>query len=685
MKKKLNILLVEDRIEDLELVRYELRRTGIEYNGINVQTETEYLNALTRDLDIILADYSLPQFNAPRALELLKKSGLDIPIIVVTGTISEEVAVGCIKQGAFDYLLKDRLSRLGQAISHALQEKQLRLEKRRGDERIRFMLEAGAILASSFDYTRNLEKIVQLAVPLIADCCYIELTEDKGKKVESSCSTPDHDSRWMELVTELSSEEGLNIGPAAVRNTGRPQMFSCTDLERLGLGTKDQRDCSFLSVPVKFLSRQNGTITLVSRSKDRPYDQPDVDMAMELARRVGLAVEHARLYFESQESNRIKDEFLATVSHELRTPLTAILGWARLLRTTSIDKENVARAIETIERNAKLQATLVEDLLDVSRIITGKLRLNIKNLHPASIIDACIDATRHAADAKQIKLEKVVSPTVGFVKADPDRLQQVIWNLITNAIKFTPEGGLVEVKAESIDQRVVISVSDTGMGISREFLPHVFDRFRQADGSITRRHGGMGLGLAIVRHVVEMHGGIVYASSNGEGQGAVFTVELPEAVALVDAHDLNERADNKASEVENLYGLKVLVLEDEPDTRHFITVVLEQANADVCSASSVAEALDCIKKERPDIIVSDLGMPGEDGFDFIKRLQILERENGWKMPAIALTAFTRMEDRLRALSAGFQMHIAKPIEPAELITVVGSVSRSNGKGMAARH
>ena len=387
---------------------------------------------------------------------------------------------------------------------------------------------------------------------------------------------------------------------------------------------------------------------------------------------------------EAEAANRIKDEFLATLSHELRTPLNAMLGWTQLLRTRNFNEETTARALETIDRNTKSLAQLIEDVLDVSRIITGKFRMNVCPVELVPIIEAAIETVRTAADAKQIQIQSGLDSSVGTILGDANRLQQVVWNLLSNAVKFTPRGGRVEVRLERINSRVQIRVSDTGQGISPEFLPYVFDRFRQADSSMTRVHGGLGLGLAIVRHVVELHGGTVYAESPGLGQGATFIVELPfMAVDVLATSKLEQVQPKLTDEMPNLCpleleGLKVLVVDDEPDARDLIATVLGQCGAEVEVAASAVEALETIEKWQPDVLVSDIGMPGEDGYTLIRKLRALEAQRGGQIPAVALTAYARAEDRTQALLAGFQLHVPKPVDPSELAVVVGNlVGRNN--------
>jgi signal transduction histidine kinase/ActR/RegA family two-component response regulator len=378
---------------------------------------------------------------------------------------------------------------------------------------------------------------------------------------------------------------------------------------------------------------------------------------------------------QAEEANRLKDEFLATLSHELRTPLNAILGWAQMLRSGRLDEATTERAVETIERNAKAQAQLIADILDVSRIITGKLRLELGPVELPHVIEAALDSVRPAADAKEIHLAVRLDPQLPPLLGDANRLQQVVWNLLSNAIKFTPRGGRVEVELRQSGPGVEVRVSDTGIGIRPDFLPYVFDRFRQAESSTTRAHGGLGLGLSIVRHLVELHGGTVAVESPGEGQGTTFIVHLPVRSAAL---AVDRRQSHPAWSAPPLDGLHVLVLEDEADTRELVTLTLTQGGAQVTAVPSAAEALAALDRSLPDVLVSDIGVPGEDGYSLLRKLRAREPARGGLVPAVALTAYARTEDRLQAFTAGFQMHLAKPVDPAELVAVVASLAGRRG-------
>jgi signal transduction histidine kinase/ActR/RegA family two-component response regulator len=385
---------------------------------------------------------------------------------------------------------------------------------------------------------------------------------------------------------------------------------------------------------------------------------------------------------QAEEASRSKDEFLATVSHELRTPLNSVMGWAELLLMAREDGEKLERGLRAIVRNAQLQKQLIEDLLDVSRIISGKMRLEVRPLEPAPVIEAALEAVRPAADAKQIRLRTLLDPQAGPVAGDPNRLQQVAWNLLSNAIKFTPKGGLVEVRLQRAQSQVEVLVTDSGIGIAPEFLPHVFDRFRQLDSSTTRAHGGLGLGLAIVRHLVELHGGTVEARSAGEGHGSMFVVRLPLALSLLaddsGEHHIDPRTDaaRLGSDPElDLTGIRVLVVDDEADARETLVEILRRARAEVLAVASADAALEALESFRPDVLLSDIAMPERDGYSLIQQVRQLPAERGGGVPAVAVTAFARGEDRHRSLLAGFQSHLTKPIAMGELVTVVASLAR----------
>jgi PAS domain S-box-containing protein len=453
--------------------------------------------------------------------------------------------------------------------------------------------------------------------------------------------------------------------------------------------------CSYLAVPVR--SRNGDVLGGLFFGHPEPgmFTYRSERLVTGIAAQAAAAIDNARQYeaaHRAAENERIargqaelaskqKDEFLANLSHELRTPLNAILGWAQVLRRQSTPENKQLRdGLEVIERNTRLQAQLIEDLLDMSRITSGKMQLDVQTIMPITFIQAAFDTVQPAADAKGIRLLRVLDPAAGPISGDPNRLQQVLWNLLSNAIKFTPKEGKVQVVLERVNSHIEISVTDSGIGIKPEFLPHVFDRFQQADQSITRRHGGLGLGLTIVKHLVELHGGSVIVTSPGEGSGSTFTLNFPLAAVRPNTTE-TERVHPRASpppltnfSMPDLDGLRVLVVDDESDARDLVRHILGECGATVTTAGDASEALDCLVKNAPDVIVSDIGMPGMDGYEFLKRARVVLKELGRRVPAIALTAFARTEDRTRALQAGFLVHVAKPVEPTELAATVASVA-----------
>jgi signal transduction histidine kinase/ActR/RegA family two-component response regulator len=423
-----------------------------------------------------------------------------------------------------------------------------------------------------------------------------------------------------------------------------------------------------------------GTITVIDDVTERAEYEDQL---------VRLLARERNARKEAETANRTKDEFLATVSHELRTPLNAISGWVQILRKKEFDPASIANGLEVIERNVKIQVKIIEDILDVSRIVTGKLSLSVTTVDLAPIIEGALESIRLAADAKGIKISNTLDADAGPVSGDPNRLQQVIWNIVSNAIKFTPRGGAIDVRLSRVDSQAEIRVSDNGKGISPEFLPFVFERFRQADSTSARQHSGLGLGLAIVRHLVEMHGGTVHASSEGEGKGATFIVRIPfMAVHVTKEHvhqvaqpkenmqgsQLTTSDDSTINDVAQLRGLRALIVDDEPDAREMLRVMLGQFGIQVKTSASVQEALELLEKWKPDVLISDVGMPNEDGYALILQVRALSHERGGSIPAIALTGYSRLKDRSQLLAAGYHMHLSKPVELARLVSAIMSLS-----------
>ncbi len=431
---------------------------------------------------------------------------------------------------------------------------------------------------------------------------------------------------------------------------------------------------SVIVVPIHHASGIAGALTLLTVSpSERHYTGEDLETALEVASRAGAAIENARLYRAAQEANRIKDDFLATLSHELRTPLNAILGWARMIERGGLSQERTAHGIASIRRNAEAQSRLIGDILDIARIRSGKLSIDLQRLDLQAVVAAAAETLEADADAKHVKLEASSDPAL-IVQGDPSRLQQILWNLVSNAVKFTPDGGTVRIEARRSGTRAVIVVRDTGVGIEPDFLPRVFDRFRQGDASTTRYHSGLGLGLAITKHLAELHGGRVWAESDGPNLGATFTVELPLHAASDVQADASASANEPAGE-RTLADRRVLVVDDDADSRQLVAMILANAGAVVDTAGSAAAGFACATSRGYDLVVADIAMPGEDGFSLVRRIRA-RLDDVCRPPAIAVTAHAREEDRAKALSVGFVAHLAKPFEPERLVEVATSALRT---------
>jgi PAS domain S-box-containing protein len=538
------------------------------------------------------------------------------------------------------------------------------------------------------DFPAVLETTVQYIADWVGDGCVIRLlSEDRQWLNLAAVHHRNHETQTLleELVNHKHpANEGIY---ARVFETGRPILVPMTSPEELQVQLPTQLKpkvnayleqvgiSSFVIAPLCVRGRAIGTLGMFRDRDGEAYTSEDQNFLESLADRVALGIDNARLYQESQRANRIKDEFLATLSHELRSPLNAILGWAKLLCSRQFDRATTTRALETIERNARLQTQLIEDLLDVSRILRGKLNLDILPVNLASPVEAAIETMRLAAESRMIQIKTTIDPNVGMVLGDPNRLQQVIWNLLSNAIKFTPEGGQIHIHLDKVNSQARIQVKDTGKGISSDFLPHIFEYFRQADSSMTRTQGGLGLGLAIVHHLVELHGGFIYAESPGEGQGATFTVMLPlqkqaNSNQLEKTPSTAPRSDADSSSRPLLSGIRVMLVDDEVDTREFLAFLLKQHHAEVYTFESVRQAFAAFLECHPDVLVSDIGMPEEDGYSLIHRIRTLAIEPERNTPAIALTAYAREDDQKQALSAGFQKHLAKPVNSADLVNAI---------------
>ena len=528
-------------------------------------------------------------------------------------------------------------------------------------EPVLLILGNGQILAVNPSFSR----MVGLHCQTLQKKMLFELVTNPSEQVKQylrNCSS----SREMVLGSlTLSANNGETCLCRSEGAAIRPWSLESPALILLRLKNKESASSRFI-----LLNKKLDELAKEIRQRQRAEEE-----------RAQLLVQEQKARAEAENLNRLKDEFLSTVSHELRTPLNAILGWSQILRARRADAATMNRALETIERNARSQAQLIDDLLDISRIITGKIRLNVHTVELLPVIEAAMDTVRPTTDTKNIRLQSVLDPAAGPVLGDSERLQQIVWNLLSNAIKFTPKRGRIQVCLQRINSHVEIVVTDTGQGISAEFLPYVFERFRQADSSITRSFGGLGLGLAIVRQLVELHGGTVHADSPGEGQGATFTVKLPLMAVGPKAIEPERVHPTVGGSVPfecspRLDGLRILIVDDDADIRDLLTYTLEVCGAEVMAAASADEAISALTESSTpmDILISDIGMPDEDGYALLRRVRALEPENGGGIPAIALTAYARTQDRRAALLAGFQSHVAKPVEAAELIAVIANLA-----------
>jgi PAS domain S-box-containing protein len=575
-------------------------------------------------------------------------------------------------------------------------------EQKRAERADTILARATASLSASLDINVTLNNLARIVVPDLADLCIVFL--GGGPEAVRVATVAHADPTKAELLRTLCERyphpPDAPHGYQYVLRTGKPDIVPvmtddvlasvACDEEHLRL-LRELRSTSGVVVPLTASDRVLGAMMLLSWDSGHHFDSSDVPVAEEIGRHLAVAIEHAedfeaakRERSRAEEANRLKDEFLAMVSHELRTPLSAVLGWTRMLSAGKVDAARTAKALAMIERNTLAQSQLIEDLLDVGRIVAGKLRLTICPVNMPLVIAAAVESMRPAAEAREIVLQEEIDPEATPVMGDAGRLQQIAFNLINNAVKFTPRKGVVKVILRRSDRHVEIAIEDTGRGISPSFLPHIFERFRQAETSVHRSKGGLGLGLAIVKSLVELHGGTIEARSDGEGQGATLTVQLPIGplrIAL-DSDDAVSRPSWPPSDCltfkasPELEGLFVLVIDDEPDAVHVLRLALEQSKARVITATSAAEAMLIVEESRPDVILSDIAMPGEDGYAFLRRLRAMPTERGGRTPAVALTAYGGAEAQERALQSGFDRFVVKPVDPSELVlTLAGAAGR----------
>ncbi|MEH1941235.1 MAG: response regulator [Nostoc sp.] len=669
MEPKVNILLVDDKLENLLALEAILEKLG--ENLVRATSGEEALRCLLhQDFAVILLDVQMPGMDGFETATLIRNRGRSrhTPIIFLTAfSTSDQMLFKGYALGAVDYLLKPldpniltskvtvfvELFKKTEAVKQqAAQLVAVNAELRQSEERLRSLSTCSPVGIFEIDT----EGGCRYTNPRYQIICGLKAAESLEK-------------RWLESVHPEDRERAVATWSNYICE-GRDYSEEFRFQTVHGI----VRWVQVRSSPM--LSGQGELLGYVGTLEDITERKQAEEVRAQVIRE-----QTAR--HEAEAANRMKDEFLAVLSHELRTPLTSMLGWSKILRSKKLDEKATSRALEAIERNAISQMQLIEDILDVSRIIRGQLRLNVSAVNLISVMEAALEAVRPLAEPKDIKLNTLLDTSVGTVYGDPVRLQQVVWNLLTNAIKFTPKGGRVEVnlsvvcgeEQQTTDKYAQIQVIDTGIGISSEFLPKVFDRFRQADSTTTRSHNGLGLGLAIVRHLVELHKGTILAQSLGAGQGATFTVRLPLLQNNRGSRGGREATGEISSPVAAtpLAGLRVLVVDDEADTRNFLSFMFEEYGAIATAVASVDEALAVLEQAKPDILISDIGMSEQNGYTLIRKLRSLEPEKGGGIPAIALTAYTREEDRLEALSAGFQQYLSKPIDPTKLIAMVVNV------------
>jgi PAS domain S-box-containing protein len=582
----------------------------------------------------------------------------------------------------------------GSGISVILRDVTQRNRMQRGYE---FLSRASAELFSSLDYESTFERVAALAVGSICDYCLIDLLDGKVIRPKAVAS---RFPAALPLLEEMRERYGPTLESdhlvSRVIGTGRTYCRNHISAGDVEASAEDEKHLelvrqlslrSFISAPLIAHGATLGALTLIRRDDSAEYDEKDVEMAEELAHRAAIALTNARLYEEAERASRLKDEFLATLSHELRTPMTSILGWSRMLEVGGLDRESWKEAIQSIRRGAQMQAQLIDDLLDISRITHGKLRVEAEQIDLEPILRAAIGTMETAARARKIDVRLEIDAESRTVYGDPNRLQQVFWNLLSNAVKFTPKGGWVRVVLDETRSMARIRVTDSGEGIVREDLPLLFERFRQLDSSSTRGYGGLGLGLSIARHIVELHGGEVEATSEGRGKGATFTVLLPFAAVMQKVEEplLDRPFDEVAlgEELPSLEGLRVLVVDDDPEARRMISAVLERAGAEVFAAPTVRSAFDILDRETPDVVISDIAMPGEDGYRLIQKLRLAEGGRGSRPATLALTAFAGAEERRRILAAGFDRYQLKPVDPVELAEIVRSLGETRSQAEPA--
>jgi signal transduction histidine kinase/DNA-binding response OmpR family regulator len=628
--------------------------------------------------DVVVLDVNLPDMSGFEVCRQLKMDSSTASVMVLHLSASRAQAtdrISGLEFGADNYLVEPIEADELLASVHAL------LRMRRAEQAAR------AAAAEAAERQQEAEAVADVARSINASLDLPTILRQVAEAARTLCrSDAAQVALWDAQTAAMVMRHHVGHPPDPPGGSGTVEPGQGAGRRVLASGRPFRADAgadgAVLAVPIKAGTQVEGFLCVLNHAV-RPFGERDEGVLVRLAEHAAVAIRNSRLFAreqaaraEAQAANRTKDEFLATVSHELRTPLTAMLGWLRVLQAAALDDATRARAFDAITRNARAQARLVDDLLDMSQITSGRVPLDIRPVDVRAVVMAAVDGIRPAADSRGLRLEAAVDPAAGFIWGDAARLQQVISNLLANAVKFTPSPGRIDVRAERGPDDVRIRVSDSGQGISPALLPHVFDRFRQGDSTASRQHGGLGLGLAIVRHLVELHGGSVVAQSAGEGRGATFTAILPvggpEHRPAPDAFQPDAPGDGERDDgPSRLEGVRVLLVDDEADARELVARFLTQAGARVETAASAAAAVAAFHRQPGDVVVADLGMPGEDGYALLRQLRALPSP-GPAVPVVALTAFAGPEHRVRALEAGFRAHLPKPIDPDQLVAVIAS-------------
>jgi signal transduction histidine kinase len=678
----LAILIVDDRADKLLALSAVLE--DICPNIITADSGRKaLLRLLEREFAVILLDVNMPVMDGFETAALIRqrKYSEHTPIIFVTAFSDDMLVARGYSLGAVDYIMAPIVPEVLRTkvsvfleLHRKTREVRLQAERlRRRAEQLNRLTQASLSIHASPTAEAMLRLVSDAARDVLGARAATTIGAwDQGEPLRWCTSAAETamgaDADWERAWHELARASGAG----ALKPSELPAWRS------LGAALAGDGPLRWLAAPLTDREGRTMGLVHVCDKLESEFNEDDEAVLAQLARMSSIAVENA-INAEAREANRLKDEFLATLSHELRTPLSALLGWTQLLRTGALDEAETSHGLEVIERNVLAQARLIDDLLDVSRIVAGKLRLKARRVALVSVVEAALDVVRRSAESKRLVLDLQVDAGPCEVMGDPDRLQQAVWNLLVNAVKFSQAGGRVRVRLGRLGDEAQIEVSDAGEGISPDFLPRIFDRFRQAERGTKRSHGGLGLGLAIVRHVVELHGGGVHAASPGPGQGATFWVNLPLAPAPLAGELPIDReppgAESAMNEPINLSGLRLLVVDDDADSRQTIARLLAHYGADVETAAGAREALRMLTAKPPDVLISDIGMPGEDGYDLIRQVRALSSDDGGAVPALALTAFARDEDLQRALVAGYQRHAAKPVEPAELAALVAELGQ----------